>query len=97
MNTKAHVLVIDDDATIGRSFERVLEKQGYVVDTVLTGRDGLDIFDTNKYDAVFTDIKMPDMDGMDVAEEIKKRNPRTPITIITGFGSSENKDNKGVK
>jgi DNA-binding response OmpR family regulator len=55
MNIKPQVLVIDDDAVVGHSFDRVLSRKGYEVNTALTGEEGLKEFDTTAYDVVFTD------------------------------------------
>ncbi|MDT8319337.1 MAG: response regulator [Xanthomonadales bacterium] len=91
MNTNAkNVLVIDDDAVVGRSFDRVLTDKGYRVDTALTGEEGLKDIDEREYDIVFTDIRMPGMDGLEVAERIKARYPETPVVVITGYGTLEN-------
>jgi DNA-binding NtrC family response regulator len=90
MNAKQKVLVIDDDAVVGRSFDRVLSEKGYEVNTALSGEEGLEKLDTSTYDVVFTDIKMPGMDGLQVAERIRERCPWTPVVVITGYGSEEN-------
>ena len=90
MNAKRHVLVIDDDAVVGRSFDRVLSDKGYEVDTARSGEEGLKDIESHDYDVVFTDIKMPGMDGLEVAERIKARCPWTPVVVITGYGTQEN-------
>lgn len=90
MNAKRHVLVIDDDAVVGRSFDRVLSNKGYEVDTALNGEEGLKDIESQDYDVIFTDIKMPGMDGLEVAERIKARCPWTPVVVITGYGTDEN-------
>ena len=90
MNAKRHVLVIDDDAVVGRSFDRVLSDKGYEVNTARSGEEGLKDIESHDYDVVFTDIKMPGMDGLEVAERIKARCPWTPVVVITGYGTQEN-------
>jgi len=90
MNTKLQVLVIDDDAVVGRSFDRVLSDKGYEVSTALSGEEALDTLENSKFDVVFTDIKMPGMDGLEVTERIKARCPWTPVVVITGYGTEDN-------
>ena len=96
MNTKTQVLVIDDDAVVGRSFDRVLSGKGYEVSTALSGEEALDTMDTSEFDVVFTDIKMPGMDGLEVAERIKARCPWTPVVVITGYGTEDNEAKASV-
>jgi DNA-binding NtrC family response regulator len=96
MNAKRHVLVIDDDAVVGRSFDRVLSGKGYEVDTARNGEEGLRDIDAQDYDVVFTDIKMPGMDGLEVAERIKAKCPWTPVVVITGYGTTENEAKASV-
>lgn len=90
MNAKPQVLVIDDDAVVGRSFDRVLGPRGYEVNTALSGEEALLRMDDKNYDVVFTDIRMPGMDGLEVAEQIRQRCPWTPVVVITGYGTEEN-------
>ena len=96
MNTKPQVLVIDDDAVVGRSFDRVLSQKGYDVSTALSGEEAMKDIETTDYDVVFTDIKMPGMDGIEVAERIKARCPWTPVVVITGYGTEENEARASV-
>jgi DNA-binding NtrC family response regulator len=96
MKHKAQVLVIDDDAVVGHSFDRVLSQQGYDVDTALSGEEGLEDIAARNYDIVFTDIKMPGIDGIEVAERIRRKCPWTPVVVITGYGTSENEARASV-
>lgn len=96
MNAKRHVLVIDDDAVVGRSFDRVLSDKGYEVDTAMSGEEALKDIEAHDYDVVFTDIRMPGMDGLEVTERIKARCPWTPIVVITGYGTEENEAKASV-
>ena len=96
MNSKLKILVIDDDAVIGRSFDRVLSGKGFDVSTAMSGEEGLKDIDNQEFDVVFTDIKMPGMNGLDVAEEIKAKCPWTPVVVITGYGTPENEAKASV-
>ena len=97
MNTKLQkVLVIDDDAIVGRSFDRVLSEKGYQVSTAHNGQEALDTMRDEDFDVVFTDIKMPGMDGLEVTERIKARCPWTPVVVITGHGTQENEAKASV-
>jgi len=96
MNTKAHVLVVDDDEVVGKSFDRVLSGKGYEVSTAITGEDAFDNYDVEEFDLVFTDIKMPGMDGLEVAERIKAKCPWTPVVVVTGYGTAENEAKASV-
>jgi len=96
MNTRPQVLVIDDDAVVGRSFDRVLSGKGYEVSTALSGEDALHTMENKDFDLVFTDIKMPGMDGLEVTERIKAKCPWTPVVVVTGYGSAENETRASV-
>jgi len=96
MNAKPQVLVIDDDAVVGRSFKRVLSGKGYEVSTALSGEDALHTMENRDFDVVFTDIKMPGMDGLEVTERIKAKCPWTPVVVVTGYGSPENEARASV-
>jgi CheY-like chemotaxis protein len=90
MRALRKVLVVDDDPVIGRSFDRVLSDKGYVVKTASDGREAMKKLGEDEYDVVFTDIKMPGMDGIEVAERVKSRRPWVPVVIITGYGTEAN-------
>ena len=96
MKTRTQVLVIDDDAVVGHSFDRVLSDKGYDVDTALSGEEGLEDIESRNYDVVFTDIKMPGLDGIEVAERIRRKCPWTPVVVITGYGTTENEARASV-
>jgi len=91
MSALRKVLVVDDDAVVGKSFNRVLTRdKGYVVITAQSGAEALEKMRTQKYDLVFTDIKMPGMDGVELAARVKANQPWTPVVIITGYGTTAN-------
>ena len=71
MTALRKVLVVDDDPVIGKSFDRVLTGKGYAVITAANGEEALNKLATEDYDLVYTDIKMPGMSGLEVAERVK--------------------------
>ena len=83
------ILVVDDDQVVGKSFERVLTNKGYRVDTALSGREAFEKCAGADFDMVFTDLRMPDQDGLEVARRIKEMNPWLPIVVVTGYGTQE--------
>jgi CheY-like chemotaxis protein len=89
MNAQRKVLVVDDDPVVSKSIGRVLARKGYLVVSAGNGLDALSKVAREDYDAVFTDIKMPGMDGIEVAERMQAKRPWTPVLIITGYGSAE--------
>ena len=90
MSTLKKILVVDDDPVIGKSFDRVLSGKGYAVITAADGEEALRKLSTETYDVVFTDIRMPGMSGLEVAERVKASQPWLPVVIVTGYGTGEN-------
>ena len=84
------ILVVDDDPVVGKSFDRVLTDKGYVVITAQNAQEALDQLKAGGFDAVFTDIRMPGMDGLELAERVKAKQPWTPVVIVTGYGTEAN-------
>ena len=82
MSKQARVLVVDDDPVVARSFDRVLSAKGYAVITAANGPEALQKLAHEDYDAVFTDIRMPGMDGLEVAHHLA-RMPEPPAVIFT--------------
>jgi CheY-like chemotaxis protein len=87
MTALRRVLVVDDDPAVRKSFDRVLTGKGYAVITAESGEEALRKLNEEKYDLVYSDIRMPGMNGLEVAEKIKARRPWTPVVIITGYGT----------
>jgi CheY-like chemotaxis protein len=92
MKTSRKILVVDDDPVIGKSFDRVLAGKGYAVITARDGEEALSKIASDSYDVVFTDIKMPGMSGLDVAERVKASQPWLPVVIVTGYGTEANEN-----
>lgn len=83
------ILVIDDETIIRLSCERTLIPEGYKVKSVLSGKEGLELLEKEPFDLILLDIKMPDMDGIEVLKIIKERCPETKVVMITGYSAVE--------
>ncbi|HKW97263.1 MAG TPA: response regulator [Bryobacteraceae bacterium] len=83
----AAILCIDDEEPALALRRIVLEKAGYRVFTAVTGKEGIQIFRYQPIDVVILDYWMADMDGLDVAAELKQLNARTPIIMLSGYTS----------
>jgi len=88
-NPKARILCVDDEGVILDSFRKILVLDGYCVDTVETGREALGMIQNHSYDFLFTDLKMPEMDGVEVTKSVKHLRPDIDVIIITGYASVE--------
>jgi CheY-like chemotaxis protein len=86
---KARILCVDDETVILDSFRKILVLDGYCVDTVENGREALGLIQNHSYDFLFTDLKMPDMDGVEVTKSVKHLRPDIDVIIITGYASVE--------
>jgi len=83
------ILVIDDERTIRRALTEILVFEEFEVDEAENGKQGLDKAKTEAYDIIFCDIKMPEMDGMEVLEGLQKAKIETPVIMISGHGNIE--------
>lgn len=84
-----NILVVDDEAIVLKSCERILTSEGFGVDTATTAKKALSLLERNFYDLIITDIKMPEMDGIEFMREVRKKNPDINIIVITGYPSQE--------
>ena len=85
----AHLLLIDDEAPIRASLREILEYEGHKVSEAGTGMDGILMATKTTFDAIFCDVKMPQMDGLDVLDMLAKKNVATPVVMISGHGTVE--------
>ncbi|HVO73111.1 MAG TPA: response regulator [Ignavibacteriaceae bacterium] len=88
-NPKAKILCVDDEDVILDGFRKILVIDGYSVDTVSNGKEALGLVQTHHYDFVFTDLKMPEMDGVEVTKGVKHLRPDIDVVIITGYATVE--------
>lgn len=88
-NPKARILAVDDEEIILNSFRKILVLAGYAIDTVEHGSEALGLIRKNDYDFVFTDLRMPGMDGVELTKAVKHLRPDIDVIVITGFASIE--------
>ena len=94
MTTQARVLVVDDDPVVAKSIDRVLTGKGYAVITASDGPEALDKLAHGKYDAVFTDIRMPGMDGFELIQRVRtltNEKKDIPAAALTAYARSEDR------
>lgn len=84
------LLVIDDEEVICRGCQRVLSSQGFHVETTVEAHKGLSLASERDYDAILLDITMPNMDGIEFLERLRKKKPDVPVIVITGHPSIPN-------
>lgn len=88
MNGKtAHILIVDDEKGLRYGTQRLLEDEGYSVETAENGEEGIRLGTSKEFDVALIDLKMPDIDGMDVLKEIINIHPNTICFIVTAFAS----------
>lgn len=83
------ILVIDDEEIVRTSCLRALQHEGYEVMLAASGTEGLNMLNSDSYELVLLDLKMPDVDGMEVLARIKEQWPDTKVVMITGYSTVE--------
>ncbi len=79
------ILLVDDEPAICHLIEEMLKFEGYLVDVSFSGTDALDMINNCDYQMLITDIKMPGIDGLELIEKAKEKNPEIRTIIITGY------------
>jgi len=85
----ARILVVDDDRQLVDNLVEYLSKLGYQASPAYGGREGLATFEQGDFNLVITDLKMPEMDGMELLEAVKALDRRVVVMVITGYGTIE--------
>lgn len=81
------ILIVDDERNIRRTFQMVLQAEGYTVETAETGQEGLDQTDRFEPDVVVLDVRLPDRDGIEVLGELRARGSEVAVIMISGHGT----------
>lgn len=88
-NSQKTILLADDDANLRRVLEFQLQEAGYKIQTASDGAQALEIFASDDFDCVITDLRMPKLSGLEFLEKIKAANSEIPVIVITAFGEVE--------
>jgi len=84
------ILIVDDDQAIRTYLESALTKENHEIQTAENGLEGLSLFPTFKPDLIFSDIQMPEMDGLEMLETIRSQDEDIVVIMMTSYGSEEN-------
>ena len=91
------MLVVDDEAIVGKRLQQVFGKMGFVVESHTSPVSALESMEANPFDIVVTDLKMEGIDGMEVLTRVKGINPEARVIIITGYAQPETKEEAFAK
>jgi DNA-binding NtrC family response regulator len=89
MAEKAKIMIVDDQIGVLESFKEILKIKDFEVFGFQSGREAIDSMKTNKYDIAFIDLKMPEMDGIEVLKGIKENDATVEVVIVTAYASEE--------
>lgn len=87
MKGKPTILVVDDEKGVSELFHRILKEDEYTVLTANSGKEALELVEKKSPDLVILDLKLPDMNGIQVLHRLKKINENIEVIIITGYGT----------
>lgn len=89
MTDPLQVMIIDDEPIVGKRLKPALEKSGYSVEVFEDGASALERINQKTFDIVVTDVRMDDVDGIEVLSRVTRKSPNTKVIIITGYATIE--------
>ncbi len=90
MDEKESILIVDDDESIRRSLTLVLRKKGYETEAAESGREAIEKVQGRFFNLTLLDIRLPDMEGMELLNSIHRESPQSIKVMVTGYPSLEN-------
>jgi DNA-binding response OmpR family regulator len=81
------ILVMEDELSVAKGLQMILKEEGYAVDLAITGQSALDKLSQRGFDVLVADLRLPDIDGMEVIKKVRKNQPETEAIVITGYPS----------
>jgi DNA-binding response OmpR family regulator len=83
----ASILLMEDETNVAKGLKLVLDEDGFQVDWAETGKRALELFQMKRYDLLLADLRLPDIDGLEVIKEVKHQQPQTGVIVITGYST----------
>ena len=90
LGLRTNILVVDDDAAIRMTLSKILEKEGYLVETAESGRKAIRMSNERFFNVALIDIRLPDIEGTKLLEKLKRTEPKMVKIIVTGYPSLKN-------
>lgn len=90
LGLRTNILVVDDDAAIRKTLSKILEKEGYLVETAESGRKAIEVSNERFFNVALIDIRLPDIEGTELLEKLKRTEPKMVKIIVTGYPSLKN-------
>lgn len=89
MDARHSILLVDDDHEFRKAMKKMFERSGYSVTGAGDGREALEVLSEKAFDLIISDLRMPNLSGIELMEEIKRKRIDTPVIFITAFGEVE--------
>jgi DNA-binding response OmpR family regulator len=90
LGTAYKILVVDDDENIRNTMKTILSDKGYIVDLAVNGKEAIRKTDSTAYNVVLLDIRLPDMEGVEILKKMHDTVPKTRKIMLTGFPTQQN-------
>ncbi|MCX8150140.1 MAG: response regulator [Candidatus Bathyarchaeota archaeon] len=90
MGNPAKILIIDDDENIRKVLKTILEDEGYLVDTAETAQEGIEKSHSSFFNLALIDVRLPDMEGIEVLTKLRETTPKMRKIIVTGYPTLQN-------
>ena len=84
---QSQILLMEDETSVAQGLQMILREEGYGVDMAVTGQGALETLNHKNFDLLVADLRLPDMDGMEVIKRVKDESPETEVIIITGYAN----------
>ncbi len=88
MKDKISILIVDDEEMMRALLEKILVREGYQISTAVDGRDALEKLETQQFQMIISDMKMPHIDGFELLKAVKQEYPTTSVIIMTAYGDT---------